>query len=271
MKKNLLIFLIIGCSCFAGQAAAKMRSIYKVRAGTPPYEIIQNVLSANNLVMKQGVKLKESDYAPYLTWLTDPDPRISPSLILDKKNEIYAVRDFGCQLELEAGAIDYGVRHLLTPVLLITVNSDNKAVRFFMDGYEDLSPSIRQDLDHLYLALASDNKKLPFKVRLKKNIEANVDYQVALALSRYQDRVKNGRLVVVGSVLDFDNTYKHGLGRLVIININGERESAKLRKSPMLKFVGPKVINFSVGRGVEAQKPKPGVQGQKVLPPQKGN
>jgi len=266
MKKILLISLIIGYSCFAGPASAKMRSIYKVRAGTPPYEIIRDVLSANNQALKKGIDLKKSDYAPYLTWLTDPDPRITPALILNKENEIYTVRNFGGQLELAAGAIDYGVRHLLTPVLLITVNSDNQAVRFFMNGYEDLPPSIRQDLDHLYLALAYDNKKAPFKVRLKKNIESNVDYQVALALSRYHDRVKSGRLVVVGSVLDFDNIYKHGSGRLVIININGERDSDKLRRLPMLKFVGPKFINLCVGRRLEVRLVHPNDQGKEDSP-----
>ncbi len=119
-----------------------------------------------------------------------------------------------------------------------------------MAGYDKLSPAIRQDLDHLYLALAHDNKKAAVKERLRKNVEANVDFQVALALSRYHDRVKSGRLVVVGSVLDFDNTYKHGSGRLVIININGEQNSVKLKKMPMLRYVGPKFINLSIGRAV---------------------
>ncbi len=248
--KKVMTILVVFSVCFAGLATAKMRSVNKVRAGIPPYEIIKKVLSANNQVLKRGIDVKQGGFAPDLTWLTDPDPRITSSLILGKDARIYAVRNFGNQLSLALGAVDYGVRSLLTPVLMITANSDNQAVRFFMDGYEQLSPAIRQDLDHLYLALAHDNKKAPIKERLRKNVESNVDFQVALAISRYHDRVKSGRLVVVGSVLDFDNTYKHGSGRLVIININGEQDSAKLKKMPMLKFVGPKFINLAIGRAV---------------------
>jgi len=252
MKKIIIIFMVFSL-CLAAQAEAQMHRVKKVRAGTPPYEVIKMILSANNRALKQGVTVKKSGFAPYLTWLTDPDPRINSNLIIDKAGQVYAVRNFGDQLSLATGAIDYGVRHLLTPVLMITSNSDNKAVKFFMDGYEDLSPAIRQDLDHLYLALVHDDKKAVPVERLRLNIEANVDYQVALAVSRYHDRVRSGRLVVVGSVLDFDNTYKHGSGRLVIININGEQNSLKLKKMPMLKYVGPKFINLAIGRTVKGK------------------
>ncbi|NOX26407.1 MAG: carbonic anhydrase [Deltaproteobacteria bacterium] len=252
MKKILTIFMVFSL-CFAGLAAAKMRSVNKIRAGVPPYEIIKKVLAANNQAVQRGIDIKQSAFTPYLTWLTDPDPRITSNLLLNKGGKVYAVRNFGNQLTLAIGAIDYGVRYLLTPVLMITANSDNQAVRFFMNGYQKLSPAIRRDLDHLYLALVHDNKKLAPKIRLRKNIEANVDYQVALALSRYHDRVQSGRLVVVGSVLDFDNTYGHGTGRLVIININGEQDSARLKNMSMLRYIKPALRNLSIGRSVIAR------------------
>ncbi len=269
MKRKLVFSLVICCMCLAGSAVAKMRSVNKVRAGVPPYEIIKKILVANNQSLKQGINLKRSDLAPYLTWLTDPDSRISPNLILQESGQVYAVRNFGNQLELAAGAVDYGVRQLLTPILMITANSDNEAVRLFMDGYGDVSPALRQNLDHLYLALVHDNLKLQYKVRLRNNVEANVDYQVALALARYHDRVATGRLVVLGSVLDFDNVYKHGPGRLVIININGERDSAKLKKTPMLKFVGRKFVNLCIGRGPRGKKHRGSVSDIKKIPPKR--
>jgi carbonic anhydrase len=254
VMKKLLIVLLAFSLCLAGQAAARMRSVNKIRAGIPPYEIIKKVLKANNQAVRHGIDIKQADLAPYITWLTDPDSRISANLLLNKGGRVYAVRDFGNQLALATGAVDYGVRHLLTPILMITANSDNQAVRFFMDGYQELSPAIRQDLDHLYLALAHDNKKLARKIRLRHNIEANVDYQVALALSRYHDRVQGGRLVVVGSVLDFDNTYGHGLGRLVLININGEQDTARLKRMPMLRYIKPALRRLYIGRNVAAGK-----------------
>ncbi len=249
MKKILIVVMVFSL-CLAGQAAARMCSTNKIRVGVPPYEIIKKVLTANNHAVQRGIDIKQSAFIPYITWLTDPDPRITSNLLLSKGGKVYAVRNFGDQLTLALGAVDYGVRYLLTPVLMITANSDNQAVRFFMNGYQKLSPAIRRDLDHLYLALVRDNKKLAPKIRLRKNIEANVDYQVALALSRYHDRVRSGRLAVVGSVLDFDNTYGHGVGRLVIINIDGEQDPARLKNMSMLRYIKPALRDLSIGRSV---------------------
>ncbi|HFQ79902.1 MAG TPA: carbonic anhydrase [Desulfobacterales bacterium] len=254
MKKLVFILLIL-CLGTAGGVKARMRSVYKLRAGVPPYEIIKKMLVGNNQALKHGIKLYEPGARPDITWLTDPDARIVPSLISSGEGGIYTIRNFGSQLELSAGAVDYGVRHLLTPVLLITVDSGNEAVRLFMEGYGDLPGALRRDLDHLHLALShvydkndKKNKKMSFKERLRKNVEANIDYQTDLAVVRYHDRVRSGRLVVLGTVLDFDNIYKHGSGRLIIININGERSPAKLRKMPMLSTIGREFANLCVGR-----------------------
>jgi len=225
-----------------------MRSLNKVRAGIPPYTVLKSVFSANNNALSQGLIGQESPTTPNFTWLTESDERIVSTMVASSKNQIFTVRNLGNQLELASGAIDYGIRHLLTPVLLITSSSDNKSVQYFMEGYQDLSPAIRSELDHLHLALYRDNKKLEYKERLITNVEANIDYQVDIALARYQDRVESGRLVVAGSVLDFNNTYKHGAGRLIIININGERNTKKLHAMQLLKSIGSKAMKINIGR-----------------------
>ena len=257
ISKKLISFLTITWlfSLMTVPATAKMRTHNKIRAGIPPYTVLKSVLAANNSSLSTGLKGQKTPTTPQLIWLADSDERIVSTMIASPKNQIYSVRNFGNQLELASGAIDYGVRYLRSPVLLITSSSDNNAVQLFMDGYQNLSPAIRRELDHLHLALYGDKKELAHQERLIRNIESNVDYQVDMALARYQDRISSGRLVVVGSILDFDNTYQHGAGRLIIININGERKSAKLRKLQILKSMGTKAIKINIGRDRKPVKP----------------
>lgn len=246
-------FMVSWTLCLSNPASALMRDTNKVRAGIPPYEIVKEIISANTKALKAGITGKPSTFTPLLTWLTDSDARIIPEMIINPQTKIYTVRNLGNQLELATGAVDYGVRHMLTPVLLITANADNQAVRFFMEGYGHLTPAIRRELDHLHLALSRDNIKEEFEERFITNIESNVDYQVDMALARYHDRVENGRLVVIGSILDFTNRYKRGEGRLIIINMNGVRDSQKLRSQQILKSLSESFTQNSIGR----ERPKP--------------
>jgi carbonic anhydrase len=227
---------------------AKMRNTNKVLAGTPPFEITKGILSANKKAVNSYIETNKN-FAPFITWLTDPDPRIQPQQISEKPvGNIYTCTNMGSQLELSLGQIDYGVRYLHTPVLLITLNSDNQAIRHFMEGYGNLPLSVRTDLDHLNLPLLKGSKKGKFQERLLKNVEANVDYQVDQATARYRDRINLGRLTVVGTVIDFNNIYKRGKGRLIIINLNGERDEKKIRHSQELKAIGSQAGKLSIGR-----------------------
>ena len=262
MTKNFIVLLLAFWTSITlvSQPDAKMRTRNKIRAGIPPYTVIKSVLSANESAINKGLTGKAPKTTPHLTWLAESDERIVSAMVASPSTPIFSVRNFGNQLELSSGAIDYGVRHLLSPVLLITSSSGNKAVELFMDGYEDLSPAIRRELDHLHLALYKDDKKLSRKNRLIINVEANVDYQVDMAIARYQDRVVSGRLVVVGSILDFENNYQHGAGNLIIINVNGERSSNKLKKMQIMKSMSSKAMKVNIGRdrpkSAPAKKPK---------------
>lgn len=243
-----LISIIVALLTMSAPANSSMRSSNKIRAGIPPYTVIKSVLTANAKAMEDGVIGHESPTTPHLTWLADSDERLVSTMIAEPTTQIFSIRNLGNQLELAAGAVDYGVQHLLTPVLMITSSSDNKFVQLFMDGYQDASPAIRGELDHLHLALYRDDAKLDYKERVITNVEANIDYQVDIALARYQDRISSGRLVVVGSILDFDNTYQHGAGRLIIINVNGERHTAKLKNLQVLKSMSMSAMNTNIGR-----------------------
>ena len=80
-----------------------------------------------------------------------------------------------------------------------------------------------------------------------KLIEANIDFQVDLAIERYGKRIKDDRLVVVGAVLDQANSYGQGHSRLQIININGKRSKKKLHKAAVIKNLPPQ-LREHIGR-----------------------
>lgn len=261
-RKTALFLGLLLLFCQPVVVIGEMRPAKKIRAGIPPFQVIEKIMQGNQLASadKQAPgKLS----TPYLTWLTDSDAGIQTQLILgDARNKVYGVRNMGNQLELSIGAIDYGIRHLHTPVLLITSNSGNQAIRLFMEGYTDIEPSIRRDLDHLHQALASakntDAAPKEFAEAWLTKVEQNVDYQVNRALARYEDRVRNGRLVVVGSVLDLTNQYGHGNGKLIIINVNGEQNAEKIKKMNHMVRLDKQLLT-RIGRKRAAKKsPPPG-------------
>lgn len=246
--KLALAFIFVSLTLLPIIGLAKMRNVNKVLAGTPPFEIIKKILSGNSNNLAR-VKTADSKFTPYISWLTDPDPRIQPSLILDKPdNNIFTCRNLGAQVEIATGQLDYGINHLHTPILLITVNSDNQAISFFMEGYSNFSPAIKREIDHLNLAIPKKTLKGKLSARLLRNVEADIDYQVNVAMNRYQERIKMGRLHVIGSIVDFENLYKRGKGRLVIININGTTDNEALQRLPILKSISPELRNLSIGR-----------------------
>ncbi len=268
-KFSFSLFLILILLATSGTTRAEMQPARKLRAGLPPYEVLAAVLTTNQTaVASQSVPpagdavspaAADSLATPYLTWLADPDARLREETILTGADrQIYAVRNLGNQLELSQGAVDFGVRYLHTPVLLITGNTDSLAIHLFRMGYEELDPAVRKDLDHLHLPLSSgampaakgknDQPPPDPAEEERRAIEANVDYQVQQAVARYQDRVKSGRLVVVGGIVDITNAYGRGAGRLLIINVNNVTDLEKLRRLRLMTRLSQATVAAAIGR-----------------------
>jgi hypothetical protein len=55
-----------------------------------------------------------------------------------------------------------------------------------------------------------------------------VRHQVDVALGRFGARVQAGRLTIVGAVLDVENALHEGKGRLVVIDVNANRDKKRL-------------------------------------------
>ncbi len=246
-----------------GNSAAEMQPVPKLRAGLPPFEVMASILNGNKQVadaLKADADLTELK-TPYLTWLTDADARLEERLILSTPGKpLYTVRNLGNQLSVSPGSVDFGVLHLHTPILLITGSTDSLAIRMFKEGYTEMDTSIRKDLDHLHLPLvepppAEKNGAQPDPAeQLLRTAEANVDYQVEQAVQRYQDRVKSGRLVVVGGIVDLADLYGRGPGRLIIINVNNERNDDKIKRLRLMTKLDGAIINSQIGRSRPPQK-----------------
>ena len=269
---SLFLLLILIATALPDAGNAEMQPVRKLRAGLPPAEVMAAVLDTNQrAIAGQKNEAAGTDIAtPYLTWLADTDTRVREEAILaGSARPIFTVRNLGNQLVLSLGAIDFGVRYLHTPVLLITGNTDSLTLRLFRQGYQDLEPAVRDDLDHLHLPLdvtARAQQAPPQKEPKTKSepdpgeqmlraVEANVDYQVAQAVQRYQDRVKGGRLVVVGGVVDLANAYGRGAGRLIVINVNNETDDGKLKRLRLMARVSEELSRSHLGRHRQQAKP----------------
>jgi hypothetical protein len=55
-------------------------------------------------------------------------------------------------------------------------------------------------------------------------------------MGKFAPEIKAGKLAVVGAVYDFCNDYKQGNGRLVLVNIYGETDQAKIKQSSILPY-----------------------------------
>lgn len=271
MKRHVALLCWVLMLAVPLTAAAEMRPVLKHRVGTPPFSVIEAMMRGNAQGVERAAQQPPPpDTAPALTWLADCDHRLYPGLVQnDPDGRVYAVCTLGNQLRLATGAIDFGVRVLHSPVLLITGQTDSEAIRLFETRPDGVNEEIRHDLASLDLPPPktkmppkSKNKGKKGKGRKSKAtaaaktaptsapglpgalVERNVDYQVAQALRRYQDRVADGRLVVVGGIIDLANQYGEGKDRLFLININGETDPAKLRRSPHVVRLDPNQLKL---------------------------
>ncbi|MDP6154828.1 MAG: carbonic anhydrase [Candidatus Thermoplasmatota archaeon] len=208
----------------------------------------------------------------FITMLSCSDSRVQPRLLLpDAINRIFAIENIGNQISAAEGSVDYGIYHLKTPVLMILGHSECGAIKAVMAGYADEPAPIKAELDRLSQAISlvkahllacqtinpsqcvsafqvrsppdklgepsgsplPMNKDSDPEKRLLDNIIKNIDYQVGVGVSKYNDLVKNEKLAVVGAFYDFRNELGEGYGRLIIINVNGEKDSKKIENTPV--------------------------------------
>lgn len=140
--------------------------------------------------------------------------------------DLYVVRNFGNQIATAQGSVEYGVRHLNTPLLLIVGHVACDAIAAAAGDYSALPAAIRRELDPLSIPKGEPGLA---------SVRLNVHQQVRYAMGRFEDRVLAGQLVVVGAVYDPRDELKQGAGRLVIVNVNGETDPARLAQMELVR------------------------------------
>jgi hypothetical protein len=85
------------------------------------------------------------------------------------------------------------------------------------------------------------------------SVKLNVNNQVRCAMGKFEEEVLSGKLTVVGAVYDFRNEMAQGQGKLVVVNVNGETDPAKIAKLDLMQGLDapPKA------EGRQASRPRP--------------
>jgi len=196
--------------------------------------IIKNLIEDND----EFVRTHEPEYFdpfekkqhPRATVVTCSDARVH-TLALDKTpdGDLFMVRNIGNQIATAEGSVEYGVRHLHTPLLIIVGHVACGAIKAAASNYSSESDAIKHELNGIQIPFKTDEIS---EIDWLRGVIANVNNQVNYALINFADEVKENILTVVGAVYDFQNVLGQGQGRLVIININGNVDtrhiSAKL-------------------------------------------
>jgi carbonic anhydrase len=164
---------------------------------------------------------------PRATVVTCADSRVhTHALDATPDGDLFVVRNIGNQLATAEGSVEYGVHHLHTPLLLIVGHVACGAIKAAAGDYSQESPAIRRELDTL---------QIPKGEAGLGSVKLNVNNQVRLAMYKFEEQVISGRLTVVGAVYDFNNEMRQGLGKLNIINVNGETNPARIANLEMMR------------------------------------
>ncbi len=181
----------------------------------------------------------EDQQHPRITMVACADSRFHENALESEPDgDIFVVRNIGNQIDRSEGSVEYGVRHLHTPLLLVVGHVGCGAVKAALGDYGEEPHTIRHELDGLHLSLRDVmNEKGSFAARWQHGVLDNVHRQVANAAKEYEDLVSAGDLVVVGGVYDFRDEMKGGRGRLHVISINGQRDLTRPPASDLLEDV----------------------------------
>jgi carbonic anhydrase len=186
--------------------------------------LVNAMLAANTNYMKRNNSSYFDKFAskqtPRATVVTCADSRVqSNAFHPDAVNDLFMVRNIGNQLATSEGSIEYGVRHLNTPLLMFIGHAVCGAVAAASGDFSKLERPIQKELLTI---------NIPKGINVNEGVLMNVNNQVESAMLKFGGEVESGKLAVIGAFYDFRNDYKQGKGKLIITNINGETDPAKL-------------------------------------------
>lgn len=247
MKKNIFITASLALLFCATFVVAEPSSGEKALLD----QVIKSAIS--DLVQDNAAFAKSNSSEHFQAFQDNQKPRVTMVMCSDSRvqtsnfskdgavNDIFIARNIGNQFVTTKGSVEFGVDVLKTPVLIFVGHSSCGAIKAARSDISEIQPGIRKELATLDVKSAPDDKQ---------GVILNVHNQVAEALDSFKEKVDGDQLAIIGAVYDFRNDYGYGPGQLIIVNLNGEKDPAKIRNSHY--FDG--LQNVSIG--TKSEEPK---------------
>jgi carbonic anhydrase len=170
-------------------------------------------------------KLQEAEH-PRATLVTCSDSRVqSGAFDRTPEDDVFTVRTLGNQIATAEGSVEYGVRQLGTPVLMVLGHTRCGAVKTAMGDFSRESGALAKELASLEVP---KSKTAPEKDAWLAAVKDNVSDQVSRALRQFGSDVERGQLTVVGAVYDLAGDMGQGAGRLHIVDVNGNTDAPRI-------------------------------------------
>ena len=218
-----------------------------------PPEIISQIVLGNNYFTSthphEFFESFSSEQKPYITLVTCSDSRVPlNSLMPDTSNKVFSIQNIGNQILSTEGSVDYGIYLLKTPLLFFLGHSDCGAIKAYLKGFEKESYNIKHELDFLRPAIKELETKKDFEMLQTLIIEKNLDYQVNIAFKKYKDLIQTGQLTIIAGFYDFKGEYGKGMGDIVIVNVNKQKDIEEMRNLPLFDALSKAQKELHIGR-----------------------
>ena len=184
---------------------------------------------------EDNIKQFSKEQSPIATLVMCCDSRAhTTSFTYNPENNFFIVRNIGNQYILNQGCVEFGIHVLKTPLLIFLGHTQCGAIKGAMDNYSHLPSSIIREIDHLALSIKKADLHGSCNEKWAEAVINNVNQQVELALKDFKMACKENKLLIIGMVLDLDNSLNEGYGKIKIINVNGETRLDLLQSIPNL-------------------------------------
>jgi carbonic anhydrase len=202
--------------------------------------IIEEIFLTNQLYVKTSPNdLKQSisnSQTPIATLVMCCDSRAhTTSFTYKPENNFFIVRNIGNQYILNQGSVEFGVRILKTQLLIFLGHTQCGAVKASMGDYSNLPSSIVREVDHLALSIKHGGLSGDEDAQWDQAVINSTNKQVELAKKDFGDLIEQNKLIILGMILDLDNSSGSGYGKIDIINHNGTTDIEQLKQIELIK------------------------------------
>jgi len=149
---QLISIVLITIGLYSSHLFAGAETLFSKSEKEQVKDIIQHVLESNEVFVKNSTSEYFKPFIhsqnPMATMVTCADSRLhTHALDVHPDGDLFLVRNIGNQVSTAEGSVEYGVRHLHTPVLFIIGHSSCGAVEAAMSDHSKIEPSIKRELD----------------------------------------------------------------------------------------------------------------------------